>query len=353
MRSFDRQTPRSKRFEIQIRLQVYQRARYYDCVTGEFTSQDPLEYVDGMSLYGAYFVPNAADPLGMHLVAVGFTPSGNLIYKDLHGNGCYVRDPNGQAVTGYTHKEKYRKVDCPKDDWGSGISGVNDAVNSGSLRAVDGVHGAIFPASNCMGVNGCNVDFEFRKAYEGTRTDGGKGKMSGVVVEIAAKMSDCKKCCCDSLRMVQVVRNVDNFGESTIPFTRRRILLAGWDRLTSPSRGWFVDSGSDSPYYSGANVGGCAGGHNFPAVMFDAPGHPTRSGRTNVGAEFVSCAICAQGGKKKVLGCVQWGYMLNATGNGVFTPKPTASCNAPQSFKDSLTRFGSFEGHDGIDGLVY
>ncbi len=61
---FAQQTPRSERFEIQIRLQVYQRARYYDCQTGEFTSQDPLKYVDGMSLYRGYFVPVDVDPGG-------------------------------------------------------------------------------------------------------------------------------------------------------------------------------------------------------------------------------------------------------------------------------------------------
>ncbi len=61
---FAQQTPRSKRFEIQIRLQVYQRARYYDVVSGEFTSQDPIEYINGMSLYRGCFVPGAIDPTG-------------------------------------------------------------------------------------------------------------------------------------------------------------------------------------------------------------------------------------------------------------------------------------------------
>jgi hypothetical protein len=40
------------------------RARYYDPSTGEFTSPDPLEYVDGMSLYRGYFVGNFVDPSG-------------------------------------------------------------------------------------------------------------------------------------------------------------------------------------------------------------------------------------------------------------------------------------------------
>ena len=36
----------------------------YDQSTGEFISRDPLEYVDGMSQYRAYFLMNAVDPLG-------------------------------------------------------------------------------------------------------------------------------------------------------------------------------------------------------------------------------------------------------------------------------------------------
>ncbi len=41
------------------------RARYFDPMTGEFTSRDPLEYVDGASLYRGYFVPGRVDPLGL------------------------------------------------------------------------------------------------------------------------------------------------------------------------------------------------------------------------------------------------------------------------------------------------
>jgi len=44
---------------------VYKRARYYDPNTGEFISRDPLGYVDGMSLYRGYFVPNGVDPEGL------------------------------------------------------------------------------------------------------------------------------------------------------------------------------------------------------------------------------------------------------------------------------------------------
>ncbi len=47
---------------------MYFRARYYDPTTGEFVSKDPMEYVDGMSLYRGYFVPNAMDPEGKRKV---------------------------------------------------------------------------------------------------------------------------------------------------------------------------------------------------------------------------------------------------------------------------------------------
>jgi len=43
----------------------YFRARYFDDQLGRFISRDPLGYVDGMSLYGGYFVPGGLDPSGL------------------------------------------------------------------------------------------------------------------------------------------------------------------------------------------------------------------------------------------------------------------------------------------------
>ncbi len=62
---FAQQTPGSKRFEIQIRLQVYQRARYYDPTTGEFIEQDPIGFINGPSLFRGYFVLKNSDPSGL------------------------------------------------------------------------------------------------------------------------------------------------------------------------------------------------------------------------------------------------------------------------------------------------
>ena len=47
----------------QPRKRLY-RARFYHAELGRFISRDPIGYVDGMSLYRAYFAPNYLDPSG-------------------------------------------------------------------------------------------------------------------------------------------------------------------------------------------------------------------------------------------------------------------------------------------------
>ncbi len=41
------------------------RNRYYHAKLGRWINRDPLGYVDGMNLYGAYFVPGRVDPTGL------------------------------------------------------------------------------------------------------------------------------------------------------------------------------------------------------------------------------------------------------------------------------------------------
>ena len=49
-------------------LLYFFRARYYHAPLGRFLSRDPAGYVDGMSLYRAYFVPGDVDPTGKYCV---------------------------------------------------------------------------------------------------------------------------------------------------------------------------------------------------------------------------------------------------------------------------------------------
>jgi len=53
----------SRRHDAETDL-MYFRARYYDPHTAEFISPDPLEYVDGMSLFRGYFTGSKTDPDG-------------------------------------------------------------------------------------------------------------------------------------------------------------------------------------------------------------------------------------------------------------------------------------------------
>jgi RHS repeat-associated protein len=43
----------------------YKRMRMYSAELGRFITRDPLEYIDGYSMYSGYFVPNGVDPLGL------------------------------------------------------------------------------------------------------------------------------------------------------------------------------------------------------------------------------------------------------------------------------------------------
>ena len=62
----------------------YFRARYYDPTSGEFVSRDPLEYVDGMSLYRGYMGVKAVDPFGGNTIVEFFSSA--ECCKDEDGN---------------------------------------------------------------------------------------------------------------------------------------------------------------------------------------------------------------------------------------------------------------------------
>ena len=53
-----------RRFDEETGLYYY-RSRDYHAKLGRFVSRDPIGYLDGPSLYCAYFVPNKTDPSGL------------------------------------------------------------------------------------------------------------------------------------------------------------------------------------------------------------------------------------------------------------------------------------------------
>jgi hypothetical protein len=86
------------------------RARYYDPSTGEFTSPDPLEYVDGMSLYRGYMGLIRQDIFGTTVLAgcgIGAAWSGGTsividvfngnVFNDFGGTCCRA---TGAAIQG-------------------------------------------------------------------------------------------------------------------------------------------------------------------------------------------------------------------------------------------------------------
>ncbi len=59
----NRYTYTGREYDPDLKLYHF-RARWYDPATGGFISRDPLGYVDGSSLYRAYFAPGSVDPSG-------------------------------------------------------------------------------------------------------------------------------------------------------------------------------------------------------------------------------------------------------------------------------------------------
>lgn len=83
------------------------RARYFDPTVGEFASQDPTGYVDGMSLFRGYFLPSGVDPDGCKWHWIG----GN--YWQASENG----DSLSQLATTVSHNEQDWRCIWPVPAW--------------------------------------------------------------------------------------------------------------------------------------------------------------------------------------------------------------------------------------------
>ena len=88
------------------------RARYYHAQLGRFIGRDPLGFVDGMSLYRGYFVPNGVDPLGFQTKADYDYSLCDRIYKRCMGAILGTTRPQSDSYREIAKKrcEKRRKA---------------------------------------------------------------------------------------------------------------------------------------------------------------------------------------------------------------------------------------------------
>ena len=114
------------RFENQKPSLRYKRARYYHAQLGRFISRDPLGFVDGMSLYRAYFVPGGLDPSGLDCIGCkgNVITGGEYVPKSAPANVPWEDKaiperpgtPIGNATLGFTATQVTVKCDeqCEK-----------------------------------------------------------------------------------------------------------------------------------------------------------------------------------------------------------------------------------------------
>ncbi|TVR43398.1 MAG: RHS repeat-associated core domain-containing protein [Planctomycetota bacterium] len=91
--------------------QWYFRARYFDSELGRFISRDPLGYVDGLSMYRGYYVPNGIDPSGTDFIAVA-----QRGIHDTPGIGWSTPSGFDGGIIQINHLSlQYWKTWCPSD----------------------------------------------------------------------------------------------------------------------------------------------------------------------------------------------------------------------------------------------
>jgi RHS repeat-associated protein len=133
---------------------MYFRARYYNPLTGEFLSRDPMEFVDGMSLYRGYFGLGAIDP---------------------HGSYC-IQISTGGEKGGHRNKPKERK----KED------GVTQGTAKGRALGWWVDAGTGYELERC---NYCCPDGEMGYAYSGSISVGVSLGISGASYGFSADIT--------------------------------------------------------------------------------------------------------------------------------------------------------------------
>ncbi len=237
-------------------------------------------------------------------------------------------------------------------------SGVDSGIASGTMVS-DAIMGNTYEADNCRGLFGCNVGFNFEKAYKGVYPYVAAGKdVKGVYVKIVGKYDHNVCGTCDTIKLIQVVRNITKGTKGKIitadPDDPTRRERSGWSDKKAPSRGWRVDRlvTATVPFYGSAGFSVQEGSNTKDPILWDSPGDWSTT--TNAGKEFETFLVCDTGGAadRKTIAGVRWGYYTNSTGDVSFRPAtPIANCGPTKVLKDSVKRWEGIAGNKktGID----
>ena len=146
------------------------RARLYDSITGRFCSRDPIGYVNGGSLFRAYFATSGVDPTGLEWVFPQGIP--------VDPNNFSTRSPTKPLV--YTHSEENSRcifILAPFDIWE--FPGVEEIPHAHIQGRVSNPHD--IPRE--MEKSGCCEILVFGH-------QGAPGSRGGATIEVPGKPND-------------------------------------------------------------------------------------------------------------------------------------------------------------------
>jgi hypothetical protein len=257
----------------------------------------------------------------------GFDAGDTNLYRYVGDNPTNFTDPSGLVVYSDRQLLEHYRID---------LSSMTPAS----------VNGKSFTASR----GGWKITFKFNRAYVGTwpQAEVPGRILHGAVVDIKISTEGLKY---DSLQELQVVRkfSVDKGGASwssrkgDSPVRQERAGQRWWQGKQY-SEGWAVDALEDSHDYFAPK-------HTYNMQThetFDSPA--VRSGETNCGLEFYTCAIGITNKKATFLGCIHWAF-YNDPDNKVkwVWDTPDVSLDCPAVVGDAVRRWNSIKNNQFAD----
>jgi uncharacterized protein RhaS with RHS repeats len=171
---------------------MYFRFRMYDPATGRFISRDPLGYVDGMSLYLAYFVPDETDAMGLASDKCRECNPGEVrMIPDTVCEYLKCASPDRGETSFW---EVRRSIHIPGCEWPQGetpgeayLRGLREGAHDGALSAANGVTDSVVGTVTFGAVDG--PDWAQNYAYDpndpNLRFSRGAGYVAGVSLQLA------------------------------------------------------------------------------------------------------------------------------------------------------------------------